>query len=55
MEVGAVVQNVYLQAVSLGLGTVVVGAFNDQDVKKVLDLPKGEYPLALMPLGKRIE
>ncbi len=55
MEAGAVVQNVYLQAVSLGMGTVVVGAFNDQDVKTVLDLPKGEHPLALMPLGKRIE
>lgn len=55
MEAGAVVQNVYLQAVSLGLGTVVVGAFNDRDVKKVLDLPKGEDPLALMPLGKKGE
>ncbi len=55
MEVGAAVQNVYLQAVSLGLGTVVVGAFHDQDVKKVLDLPKGEYPLALMPLGRRMK
>lgn len=55
MEAGAVAQNIYLQAVSLGLGTVVVGAFKDQDVKKVLDLPKGEYPLALMPLGKKME
>ena len=55
MEAGAVIQNVYLQAVSLGLGTVVVGAFNDQEVRTVLDLPKGEYPLALMPLGKRRE
>ena len=52
MEVGHVGQNIYLQAVSLGLGTVMVGAFTDDALKKVLNLPDDEHPLALYPLGK---
>jgi SagB-type dehydrogenase family enzyme len=49
MEAGHAAQNVYLQAVSLGLGTVVLGAFQDADVRKVLSLE--EDPLYLMPFG----
>lgn len=53
MEVGHAAQNIYLQAESLGLGTVMVGAFHDQEVKSVLKLPGNEAPLALMPVGHR--
>ncbi|GAB4410498.1 MAG: SagB/ThcOx family dehydrogenase [Anaerolineales bacterium] len=52
MEAGHVSQNVYLQAVSLGLGTVTIGAFYDEDVKKVVGLPDNEQPLYLMPVGR---
>lgn len=52
MEVGHVAQNVYLQASSLNLGTVLVGAFDDREVKRVLELPQEEEPLGLMPLGR---
>jgi len=52
IEVGHVGQNIYLQAVSLGLGTVMIGAFNDDVLKKVLNLPVNEFPLAIYPLGK---
>jgi len=52
MEVGHVGQNIYLQAVSLGLGTVMIGAFEDDALKKALNLPDNEHPLALYPLGK---
>ncbi len=52
MEVGHVGQNIYLQAVSLGLGTVMMGAFKDDALKKVLNLPANEFPLAIYPLGK---
>ncbi len=52
IEVGAAVQNVYLQARSLSLGTVVIGAFYDNKVSRALALPDGEEPLAIMPVGK---
>ena len=52
MEVGHVAQNVYLEACSLNLGTVLVGAFDDREVKRVLQLPQEEEPLGLMPLGR---
>jgi len=53
MEAGHASQNVYLQAEALNLGTVVIGAFNDFQVKKILQLSKEESPLYVMPVGKR--
>jgi len=52
IEVGAAGQNIYLQCVSLGLGTVMIGAFKDEALKKVLGLPDNEHPYMIMPLGK---
>jgi len=52
IEVGHAAQNVYLQAVSLNLGTVMVGAFEDNEVKRVLSMPAEEHPLCLMPVGR---
>jgi len=52
MEVGHAAQNVYLQAVALNLGTVVIGAFYDDRVRNVLNLPGNEQPLYIMPVGK---
>lgn len=52
MEVGHAAQNIYLQAVALGLGTVTIGAFDDQRVKKVLMMEANEYPLCIMPIGR---
>lgn len=52
MEVGSIAENIYLQAVSLGVGTVFVGAFDDDRVKKVVNMAEGEEPLAIMPLGR---
>jgi SagB-type dehydrogenase family enzyme len=51
IELGHSAQNVYLQAEALGLGTCAIGAFDDSRVRKVLDLPAGEEPLYLMPVG----
>jgi SagB-type dehydrogenase family enzyme len=51
IEVGHAAQNVYLQAVSLNLGTVVIGAFHDDAVKRILSMPAREQPLCIMPVG----
>jgi SagB-type dehydrogenase family enzyme len=52
MEMGHAAQNVYLQSVALGLGTCMVGAFRDAQLKRVLALPEEVEPLGLMPIGK---
>ncbi|ABL78316.1 SagB/ThcOx family dehydrogenase [Thermofilum pendens] len=49
VEVGAVGQNIYLNAVHEGLGTVAIGAFEDEEVSSILEV---EDPLYLMPVGK---
>ena len=50
IEVGAVAENVYLEAESLGLGTTFVGAFSDGGVKKILGAADVD-PLGVMPVG----
>lgn len=51
-EVGHTGENVWLQAVALGLGTVAVGAFDDASVAGELHLERGEKPVYLLPIGK---
>ena len=51
MEAGHSAQNVYLLGVELGIGTCSIGAFEDEEVKKVLKLPADEEPLYILPLG----
>jgi len=53
MEAGHAAQNVYLQAVALNLGTVTVGAFNNNQVKKIINMKDDEDPLIIMPVGKK--
>ncbi len=53
MEAGHISQNIYLQATSLGLGTVVVGAFLDDELHNLLALDaKREAVIAVQPVGK---
>lgn len=52
MDVGFTCQNIYLQAESLGLGTVFMGAFNDNLLSDILQLPKNHKPLGVMPVGR---
>lgn len=51
IEVGHVAQNIHLQAIALGLGSVAVGAFQDNAVKQLLKLPKDQDPLYIIPVG----
>ncbi|MFW5754504.1 MAG: SagB/ThcOx family dehydrogenase [Marinilabiliaceae bacterium] len=53
MEAGHAAQNVYLQGVALDLGAVVIGAFDDESVRKVMNMPEKETPLYIMPVGKK--
>jgi SagB-type dehydrogenase family enzyme len=53
IEVGHAAQNLALQATALGLDSVTVGAFDDAAVARLLQLPEGEAPLYLMPVGVR--
>ncbi len=50
-EVGHAAQNLLLQATAIGLGAVPVGAFRDDAVKAMLDLPADHEPLLLIPVG----
>lgn len=51
IETGHAAQNIHLQAVALGLASVPVGAFNDSEVKGVLNLPDNHEPLYIIPAG----
>ena len=51
LEAGHAGQNILLQAVALGLGGVPIGAFHDDQVQRVLDLPADHEPLYLIPVG----
>ncbi len=52
LEAGHAAENVYLQATALGLGTVSVGAFDDQAVRRSLGMSASEEPIYLMPVGR---
>lgn len=51
IEVGYAAQNIQLQAVSLGLGSVTIGVFNEG---KLIDVPKleDEKPVYILSVGK---
>ena len=51
METGHAAQNLCLQATTLDLGVVTVGAFLDEQVKDILSLPEEEHPLYIIPVG----
>ena len=50
-EVGAAGQNMMLMATALDLGSVVVGAYDDDRVREIAMLPKESIPLAIVSVG----
>ena len=52
MEAGHAAQNIGLQAVALDLASVVIGAFYDGEVHRLLHLAADETPLYLIAVGK---
>jgi len=53
LEAGHAAQNVYLEGVSLNIGTVVMAGFQEDAVKKALNLPADETVIYIMPIGKK--
>ncbi len=51
VEAGHAAQNILLQSVALGLGSVPIGAFNNEAVKKCLSLRAACEPLYIIPIG----
>jgi nitroreductase len=50
-DTAAAVQNIHLAAYSVGLGTCWVGAFREEGVRKILKIPHGVRPVAIIPVG----
>lgn len=53
LEAGHAAQNIYLQGVSFGLGTVVMGGFDPEAVRTACGFPAGQRPLYIMPVGRK--
>ncbi len=51
-EIGHASQNVHLQAAAMNLGTVVIGAYRDDEVEEILQLGEDVRVLYMMPVGK---
>ena len=50
-DTAAAVQNILLTAYSLGLGSCWIGAFKEEEARKVINAPKEMRPVALIPIG----
>jgi nitroreductase len=50
-DTAAAIQNILLTAYSMGLGTCWIGAFREQEVKKVINAPQNMRPIALISVG----
>jgi len=53
LEAGHAAQNLCLQATAMDLGIVTAGAFTDDQVNDVLNLPENEQPLYIIPIGRK--
>lgn len=50
-DTAAAIQNIHLAAYSLGLGTCWIGAFKEEEAKRILKVPDGVRPVAIIPVG----
>jgi nitroreductase len=51
-DTAAAIEHILLAAVALGLGGCWVGAFDEREAARVLDLPGRHRPVAMLPIGK---
>jgi len=50
-DTAAATQNMLLVAHAMGLATCWVGAFQEEEARKVLNIPNGVRPVAIIPVG----
>ena len=50
-DTAAAIENMLLAAYALGLGTCWVGAFSEEAVSRILNIPSGYRPVAIIPVG----
>jgi len=51
IEAGHIGQNILLQSEAMGLGAGIVGAFNDEKVRQVINIHPNHEPLLILPVG----
>jgi Raf kinase inhibitor-like YbhB/YbcL family protein len=51
IEAGHIGQNIFLQSQAIGLGSGIVGAFEDEKLIRVTGIKKSHEPLLIMPVG----
>jgi SagB-type dehydrogenase family enzyme len=51
IEAGHIGENIYLEAVAHGMGTVAIGSFYDDQMINLLKLPSTETPIYIYPVG----
>ncbi len=54
-DTAAAIENMLLAACSLGLGACWVGAFDEEEVRRILRVPRGVRPVAIIPIGHPAE
>lgn len=54
-QAGAAIENFLLKIEDLNLASCWIGAFADEQVKKILKLPEDINPIALLPIGYAME
>jgi len=55
IEAGHIGQNILLQPEAMGLGAGIVGAFNDEKVRQVVNISPNHEPLLILPVGYKTE
>lgn len=50
-DTAAAIENMLLAACALGLGACWVGAFYEEEVRRILKVPRGIRPVAIIPIG----
>jgi len=51
VDLAIALEHIALEAVELGLGTCWIGAFNEEEVKKILKIPHDKKVVALLTVG----